>query len=143
MELLKNNIMKKTIKKVRKYGEGGDVPCPPGGGGKCRPMGGKRSGSYKSESYKPGKTPKPTKQDDIRSNMFLESRESYERDFPGDVAPKGFEGGEGKKGTRWKTTSSGTRYSGQAIKSKKGIKVSKKAAVKKAKVGVKIKSKKK
>jgi hypothetical protein len=130
------------IKKVRKYREGGDIECPPGAGGKCRPVRMKGS-SYSSESYKPGKTPKASKQDDIRSRILLESREAYERDFPGDVAPKGFEGGEDKKGTRWKTVpGKGIRYSGQAIKGKKGVKVvAKKAAVKKA--VVKKQSKKK
>jgi hypothetical protein len=59
--------MKKTIKKVRKYGEGGDVPCPPGGGGKCRPMGGIRLGGYKSESYKPGKVPRMSKKEEAEA----------------------------------------------------------------------------
>jgi hypothetical protein len=40
--------------------------------------------------------------------------DSYEGDFPGDIAPAGFGGGEGKKGTRWRTTEkSGTKYVGQ------------------------------
>jgi hypothetical protein len=121
--------MKKTIKKVRKYGEGGDVPCPPGGGGKCRPMGSIRSGSYKSESYKPGKVPRMSKKEEAeadktyRINMMLKT--SGKRTEPQSTAP-GVR--DMKKGSQ--EFFGRNRYEDEAKHGKK--------VVKKAKVGKKI-----
>jgi hypothetical protein len=47
--------------------KGGDVECPKGEGGKCRPMGGVRSGTYRSEEYRPGKGIKMSKKEEAQA----------------------------------------------------------------------------
>ena len=80
------------------------------------------TGPFSSSS---SKSVRLTKQDERQGQMRMESREPYEGDFHRDKAPGGFGGGEGKKATRWRTSSKGeTRWTGEG-KMKKGGKVKK------------------
>ena len=96
--------------------------CGPGKGkknGSCTPSGNSR-GAFssskrvnKTEGYKPPKGKIKFDEESVESSGGRRN-DSYQMDFPGDVAPAGFGGGEGKKGTRFITTQkSGIRYVGQ------------------------------
>lgn len=113
-----------TVKKAKKYREGGDIPCP---GGKCKPSGKSSSRTVKTDGYTPGKPIRWSKKEEAAAEASARAKEPYERDFPGDSAPAGFGGNsEGKKSTRWRTDEKkGIRYVGQATKGKTGVKVSK------------------
>jgi hypothetical protein len=96
--------------------------CGPGKGkkdGSCTPSGNSRGafgsskGRIKTEGYKPGKRIK-FKEEGSPDKTSGTQEKNYERDFAGDVAPSGFGGGEGKKGTRFKTVEkAGIKYAGQ------------------------------
>jgi len=53
-----------TVKKIRRAQDGEDVPCPPGGGGKCRPSGSPRFSIGASTSGGKGRSYKITKEDE-------------------------------------------------------------------------------
>jgi hypothetical protein len=133
-----------TVKKVKKAAAG--AVCGPGPRkGSCKP--GSKSpfdrGSskpMKTEGYKPGKRIKFNDDDEpVVTGRGIQEK-PFERDFPGDKAPAGFDQrATGKKGTRWTTDKGKMKYAGQSFKNG-GKKV-----VKKAKHGKKVvnKSKKK
>lgn len=129
-----------TVKKVKKA-EAGAV-CGPGFGkrkGSCTPSGrsmgafGRSNRTMKTEGYKPGR-PIKFKEEGSPDKTSGSSDKPYERDFPGDKAPGGFnQSATGKKGTRWTTDKKGKiKYAGQSFKNG-GKKV-----VKKAKMGKKV-----
>ena len=95
-----------------------------GRSGSCTPSSSSRGAfgssvrAMKTESYKPGKRVKGD-DDESSSGGTGVMQEGSSRDFPGDIAPAGFGGGEGKKSTLWRTNAKGKyKYAGQ---SKKGF----------------------
>jgi hypothetical protein len=97
--------------------------CGPGKGkkdGSCTPSGNSR-GAFssskrvnKTEGYKPPKGKIKFDEEGSPDKTSGTQEKNYERDFPGDVAPSGFGGGEGKKGTRFRTVEkAGIKYAGQ------------------------------
>jgi hypothetical protein len=125
----------RTIKKVKKYAEGGDVPCPPGGGGKCRPAGSPRISIGASTSGGRGKSYKITKEDEEegrKKRIGERVKSAAKKTVPQSTAP----------GVRGEKKGSQSFFGGD--KDVNEAKHGKKVAPKKAKVGAKvIKSKKK
>lgn len=73
-----------------------------------------RRGRNKTEEYKPPKGRIKFDDDEPVVTGRGSQEKPYERDFAGDVSPSGFGGGEGKKGTQWKTVENvGIKYGGQ------------------------------
>jgi hypothetical protein len=134
------------VKKIKKAQDG--TLCnwsdKKGGGVSCGRRGAPKQDTWKNVNISTG-TRKERKQEETRDAYAAGAREPFERDFPGDKAPGGWsDAAKDKSGTRWSTDTKGKmRYVPYSGKKKMGGKVVKKSAVKKAKVGVKIKSKKK
>jgi hypothetical protein len=121
--------------------------CGPGKGkkdGSCTPSGNSR-GAFsrskkvnKTEKYKSLKGKIKFDEDKPVVTGTGSQEKPYERDFAGDIAPSGFSGGEGKKGTRWKTVeNAGIKYGGQQRNDNASADMSVKEVKKKAKKDMK------
>jgi hypothetical protein len=128
-----------TVKKAKKYREGGDIECPPGAGGKCRPSGSPKFSIGASTSGGRGKSYKITKEDEEEGRVKRigeRIKTAAKKTVPQSTAP----------GVRGEKKGSQSFFGGDrdVNEAKYGKKVVKKSASKKAKVGAKVvKSKKK
>jgi hypothetical protein len=128
-----------TVKKAKKYREGGDVECPPGAGGKCRPSSSPGRSIGASTSGGRGKSYKITKEDEEEGRVKRigeRIKTAAKKTVPQSTAP----------GVRGEKKGSQSFFGGDrdVNEAKYGKKVVKKSASKKAKVGAKVvKSKKK
>jgi hypothetical protein len=128
-----------TIKKAKKYREGGDIECPPGAGGKCRPASSPGRSIGANVSGGKGRGNVVTKEDEEagrKQRIGERIKSSAKKIVPQSTAP----------GVRGEKKGSQSFFGGDkdVSEAKHGKKVAKKSAVKKAKIGTKlIKSKKK
>jgi len=127
------NANMRTIKKIKKYREGGDVDCPPGAGGKCRPAGSARTSIGVNVSGGRGRANVVTKEDEEagkKQRAGERIKAAAKKSVPQSTAP----------GVRGEKKGSQSFFGGDkdVNEAKHGKKV-----VKKAKVGTKLKSKKK
>jgi hypothetical protein len=126
------------VKKIKKAQDGAlcKWSSKKGGGVSCGRRGAPKQDTWKSPRIKFGKD---KDNEPVVTGRGIQEK-PFERDFPGDKAPAGFDQrATGKKGTRWTTDKGKMKYAGQSFKNG-GKKV-----VKKAKHGKKVvnKSKKK
>jgi hypothetical protein len=128
-----------TVKKAKKYREGGDVECPPGAGGKCRPSSSPGRSIGANVSGGKGRGNVVTKEDEEEGRKFRAGQRiktAAKNSVPQSTAP----------GVRGEKKGSQSFFGGDrdVNEAKYGKKVIKKSAPKKAKVGAKVvKSKKK